>query len=1813
MPSYTIDIPGKGSYTVNSPSDLSDYQAYMAAQRQADLEEQQQKLHETKTGFIPAVKAAGREALGSVEQALGFEEAAKEQKQKAAATFEPTTEEDIARAKEKGVLPTTGAYLSQKITEPLGGMVGRFGVPVAAGALAPETAIAGLGARALATAAADYPIEYGENIQTQKELGQDVNHSAAALAAIGQASIASFGVPGTGRIAKALGPKLVEEASVLAPKVEAGVMTEQEAINQISGKAKTFAQSMLANTAAGTAMMAGTEEIRRLQAGQPGMTLGELGQTAETAGLLSPIFAAFHPTGRAEALGKLSEAQQAREAEVNDILTKRSKLASLDQRAEAERILADQQAYQAVLDRIHAEPNRPVKDIIDEVTGITRPEGEKKTKADVQAALNEPSGQWVTDPITQQERQLTVGELQRIQHPELFPEEAANIVSDKTLTDLGIHKNTPLIKKGGLRGLDLNKPEEAQQVVDGLTAFKDQKGIKAEVKDKIENKIEEIQTKLKEAEDERLNAERNRGNIQIPGEAGVAPTTGESAELIRARADESATNIRPANVGEEGRRTPLAPESTEVLKPEETQYAKAEEPVKTEETPETILESLRNKFGKNIDKAIERKEVKLIESKDVPADKDPNAVAYFDKGVAHLVTDRLSKEDAPRKILHEVGVHYGLEGMVGKSLYRDILRTVNRLKDTDTAVKAAHEHVNARYKELTPGSREHTEEVLARLGESAPDHSLWRRIVAAVKDFLFKKGLWNPNKMDVHDIHDLINRSTARSLAGKVKPLTEQPLKNTKIVDTEGNPLVVYHGTDSAKNTEEFLKSMQRKEARGEAIYFTPSKEWANNFGKSIHSSYLNVKKPFITDNFQIATSLLEKAKVAMGGSAESNAWTIKGPTIDRLTKQGYDGIIFKTGNPRKGDYYMVFDSRQIVPTEKAIPEVKYAKAELPISDKFKDTAIFSPPGEDVKQSFKERVENFGKQVLTKEGREESSNSFQRQFIEGRIKVAYSGAGTQTRLIKDFNGAVLDATKGVRADILYDQALNGNILGSVSAKSGKVIFDSNNVAKVVDTPEHISAIFDEQAKLAKRIGANDARHVTSAYLQAMRYEEILGENARLQSLINEAKNPDLIKKYKDQLKYVSDEQKAAIPKALAYAEEYPEVKEMRKIYDQVNKDQIDLLEKSGVYSKEYADKLRGTKGYVPMYRVMDDLEAFNPGARQYFRGLADIGKEHAFEGSDRQTIDVLDNMLTRHMWAINAAVRNNANRQLMKQLAVANERGEPVLHDFVEPGKEEVMAPVWIDGKRKFVEYTDPHFAMAVHGLEPSLGPILGWFADASRTLRVGVTALPPFQAYQVFNDATRAAMLSGVNHPFKLMGEVVSSFYKILKDPNDPIVKELHRLGISGGYGHNAKEIGDKLRRDLGLQANSITKQALDKAESFAAASDMAQRYAIYERTMKETGNQVLAMDRAMNIIHWQKHGTSNKVRVISQIVPFMNAYIQGMDILIRAMRGEGISGLEKKQAKVLFLQTGLKLAALSTIYTMAVSGSDDYEKLDDRTKIRSFIIPGTGFKIPISSEIALLTKAIPELTYKYVMTQGTTNPMDSTKLMKEIGGSFADGLLGPNMMPQAVRPVVEVVTNHDFLTGHPIVGHGMENLATSEQFTENTSELSKLVGKTGIISPLNLDHLLRGFGGTMAAGVLYTTDALANLGYNDKLPTTPLYRVPSIGQFMYNPNGKDQLNDYYDLKDRSDEVNATLNHLVKFGTKEEAKEYREAHLDMMKVRNQVNNISNRMKMLREQRKLVISSNLSSDEKRAKIDELDRVINQQVQNIGALRVKAGL
>lgn len=62
------------------------------------------------------------------------------------------------------------------------------------------------------------------------------------------------------------------------------------------------------------------------------------------------------------------------------------------------------------------------------------------------------------------------------------------------------------------------------------------------------------------------------------------------------------------------------------------------------------------------------------------------------------------------------------------------------------------------------------QEVIAKIGETAPNNTIWRQIVGYIKQFLSKLGYgWDVNKITVDDIRDMVQQSVRMSLAGKIK------------------------------------------------------------------------------------------------------------------------------------------------------------------------------------------------------------------------------------------------------------------------------------------------------------------------------------------------------------------------------------------------------------------------------------------------------------------------------------------------------------------------------------------------------------------------------------------------------------------------------------------------------------------------------------------------------------------------------------------------------------------------------------------------------------------------------------------------------------------------------------------------------------------------------------------------------------------------------------------------------------------------------------------------------------------------------------
>ena len=895
-------------------------------------------------------------------------------------------------------------------------------------------------------------------------------------------------------------------------------------------------------------------------------------------------------------------------------------------------------------------------------------------------------------------------------------------------------------------------------------------------------------------------------------------------------------------------------------------------------------------------------------------------------------------------------------------------------------------------------------------------------------------------------------------------------------------------------------------------------------------------------------------------------------------------------------------------------------------------------------------------------------------FIRARTHFANSSAAIQEEAqTKSFNKVVNDALSGrARTDIIMDTTLQSNAIAASAADMGFVTIQENGMPKIIQDNATLKGVFNQVTKLADKVGVKEANKMVQEYLIGRRLqgEQQLNENRdkriselenersntknkserkKLTQKINNIKNVEKTKMSDDDMRVLADKD------YLVSEQQHPELKTISTMLNQIQQHNIDLLEATGVYSKEKADVFRSRDWYVPLHKTLDELEASQNGIKEFFKGYTDIGQEFKYKGgSDKQVDNVLDNFVMKHFWSVNAALRNHGNQEASSFVGMRNKEKIAALEaeDKVGKGLDEKQrkqlerirdenpndlvtyeseadipsgrsgytAPVMFNGERVFVDYSDPGFAVAVRGPEQ---PLVDTHVPAALAtlLRQTITANPIFQGYQVFNDSISAAAYSGVKNPFQLAKRVLSSYTEIINDPNSPIIQQMRRAGVTGGYGLTADEIIGKTRREFNLLPESKARAAAAYFEDLATHSDLAQRKAIYEQTLLETGgelqpdgtivggNEIEAVNKAINIINWNKRGNSAGLRLLTHTIPFLNAYLQGMDILTNVMRGKFLTATDKKNALKLFAITSAKIMVLNAIYAMIVGGDDEYEKLPDNEKLRSYIIPGTGMKLPLRGELAFLYKLLPEGLYNLITKEGTDQEIDGRRVRQAVSESLAGGLLFPALFPQAIKAPIEVAMNYNLFTGSPIVSPFQERKETDLQVNAGTSYVARGFGELGF-SPLKVDHLLRGTFGTLGSAGLGIIDGVINQFVNNPLPSTPIDKLPGISAVMYSPNGRAALNQFYDLKEMSDRVTNSLGNY----TGERLKEYKEDNKFIISKRSQINTLNKRIKTQRDKRKVIINDEkLSAQAKAKKLREIDVNLNKVLKSVPKIRVQANL
>jgi hypothetical protein len=355
---------------------------------------------------------------------------------------------------------------------------------------------------------------------------------------------------------------------------------------------------------------------------------------------------------------------------------------------------------------------------------------------------------------------------------------------------------------------------------------------------------------------------------------------------------------------------------------------------------------------------------------------------------------------------------------------------------------------------------------------------------------------------------------------------------------------------------------------------------------------------------------------------------------------------------------------------------------------------------------------------------------------------------------------------------------------------------------------------------------------------------------------------------------------------------------------------------------------------------------------------------------------------------------------------------------------------------------------------------------------------------------------------------------------------------------------------------------------------------------------------------MNFNRHGSSPVVRVLTAAVPFLNARMQGLDILYRTAIAPWFNGATNQEVQRMktFWVRGMTLMALSSMYWALTHDDDEYKKQEQETRDQYWLFPSAGIKIPIPFEVGVMFKVIPERILEY--TFGSDTGKDFLESMgKQLVNTFAF-----NPIPQVAKPIIEAATNYSFFTMRPIVGQGLEGVEAKYQVGPGTTRFSELVGQQIGLSPAKLDALIQGYTGTMGMYAMNLFDMIYDMNSESPKASKRFEQMPVLRRFLVDPEARGQVTSYYDLKNSVDEVVRTSNYLERTMDFKEYGKYMQENMKMLAVRDYINDLEKTMKEFREMKNTIRVSQLSADAKRDSLKAIGQMESSLVANIQTLK-----
>jgi hypothetical protein len=681
---------------------------------------------------------------------------------------------------------------------------------------------------------------------------------------------------------------------------------------------------------------------------------------------------------------------------------------------------------------------------------------------------------------------------------------------------------------------------------------------------------------------------------------------------------------------------------------------------------------------------------------------------------------------------------------------------------------------------------------------------------------------------------------------------------------------------------------------------------------------------------------------------------------------------------------------------------------------------------------------------------------------------------------------------------------------------------------------------------------------------------------------------------------------------------------------------IDFLVDTGRITRTTANALKAQSAYIPLYRsdelVSGEIDIFDLAELESPRGGGAMIGQHLLSrdpgikkikgGTEHKVNNIIENMVRNSRAIVAAGMRNRATNlsvDLMREAGYV--KVTPAFRtDPVSGARYAVPAPrgdsitMWDKGQEHHVSIETPEGAVymtALMGMRPlQLQGIMRFMAQVGSFFRQSITLSPGFIARNLIRDTVSTAVLTGGQN---LGRNNTLSGLKASARTHASRQAFMAQSGM-GDFRFGMPEVGassDAMMIELGIlpkTAWSRIGKGIDWMEEQGTRVEMSNRLAYYQAQIDKGVRPDEAAYQALTLINYNRRGAGAGVRLLTVLVPFLNARIQGLARLAEDATAK--RGPERRKALTQLAVSGAVLGAINMALWAWNNGEEErrekYENEPLYRRLNYHIIYGPGdskFLIPRAFEIGAVFGTLPEIAFEEIQSRMAGEPSETKRALTQILLST----FGFNPVPQAMLPAMEVIANYDAFRGQPIEGARVQGVLREDRIDPYTTATGAALAQTGLartldLSPLEIDHLGFGYGGVFYSLMTAATDSIAtNLGLLPARPATVLSAVPGA-QATFGSMVKDERDDavsrdferYFEVRQAVDNIYNSAKQAVERRDIERARQLltdAPATIEVYKFLNSVErDIS---EVTRAMRNIRLDPNLSSREKQARLRPL--------------------